>query len=74
MKRKKTLVHAQILLSKYPETGQLGLEMEQLVAHWRAGLVEGEIKEPMHTLFLEEGSFVRMVTFLKECADKADAQ
>lgn len=67
MTQKKKLVHAQILLSKYPESGPLGLEMEQLVAHWRAGLVDGEIREPMHTLFLEEGSFADLIAYLKGC-------
>jgi hypothetical protein len=68
MKPKKTLIHAQILLSKYPDSGPLGLDMEGVVSHWRAGLVEGEIREPMHTLFLEEGSFMDLIAYLKNCA------
>ena len=69
MTPKKKLVHAQILLSKHPESGPLGLEMEQLVMHWRAGLVEGEIREPMHTLFLDEDSLVRLIGYLQTCED-----
>ncbi len=69
MTPKKKLVHAQILLSKHPESGPLGLEMEQLVMHWRARLVEGEIREPMHTLFLDEDSLVRLIDYLKTCED-----
>lgn len=69
MKPKKKLIHAQILLSKYPETGRLGLEMAQLVTHWRKGLVDGEIREPMHTLFLDEGSFVDLIAYLDGCKE-----
>jgi hypothetical protein len=65
MKPKKKLIHAQILLSKHPECSPLRLDMEILVAHWRTGLVEGEIREPMHTLFVCEDSFVAMLAFLK---------
>jgi hypothetical protein len=67
MKPKKKLIHAQILLSKHPESGKLGLDMESLVAHWRTGLVEGEIKEPIHTLFVCEDSFVDLLAYLKSC-------
>lgn len=68
MKPKEKLIHAEILLSKYPESGPLGLDMAQLVEHWRVGLVDGEIKEPIHTLFLSETSFVDLIAYLKGCA------
>ncbi len=67
MKPKKKLIHAQILLSKHSESGKLGLDIEKLVAHWRTGLLDGEIREPMHTLFVCEDSFVDLLAFLKRC-------
>ena len=70
MKPKKRLIHAEILLSKHPESGPLGLDMEKLVAYWRTGLLEGEIKEPMHTLLVCEGSFVDLLTYLKSCKEE----
>ncbi len=67
MKPKKRLIHAEILLSKHPESGPLGLDMEQLVGYWRTGLLEGEIKEPMHTLFVCEDSFLALLAYVKTC-------
>jgi hypothetical protein len=66
-KKIQRLVHAQILLSKYPESSSLGLEMEQLLQCWEMGLVEGEIKEPMHTLFILEESFINLLAYLRTC-------
>lgn len=68
MKTRKILANAHILIAKHPECGKLGLDIDQVVAHWRAGLVDGEIREPLHTLFIDEASFVKMLEYLKECA------
>ena len=61
---KRKLVHAQILISKHPESGPLGLGMDEVVKHWRSGLVDGEIREPMQTLFLCEHSFCELLSVL----------
>lgn len=69
MKTRRILANAHIMIAKHPECGPLGLDIDQVVAHWRTGLVDGEIREPLHTLFVEEKSFVKMLEYLKGCAE-----